>query len=317
MFTRHDPFGATSPHEPSEQAPQNMTNTPPEGHDKGPADDQFNGSVSGTRFRVKWVTNTGSTNDDLLARARAGVSEGDVLVADFQTAGRGRMDRRWEAPERSSLLLSVLFRPGASVPPEHVHLCTKAVALAAADACGQVLGGHPGIGLKWPNDLIVTQTDGSVRKLGGVLAESVVDGGQVTAVVVGIGLNVTWPRTLPPHLADVAIALNHLRVATPDGPSHDAIDEPLDRGRFLLLLLTALEEAYASLLDDGGEKLLRRYRAECVTIGRSVRIERAEGELRGVATDIDEAGYLVVVDATGEEHHVAVGDVVHVRNVPV
>ena len=314
MFTRQNCFGATSPHEPSDDADAHMTTHPPDSSADHAADEPVLGPVPHTRFRVDWVTSTGSTNDDLLVRARDGAGEGEVLVTDFQTAGRGRLDRRWEAPERSSLLMSILLRPGAAVPPDHVHLCTKAVALAAAEACDQALGGHSGIGLKWPNDLIVTRSDGSVRKLGGVLAESMVDGGQIVGVVVGLGLNVTWPRAMPADLAEVAIALNHLLGHGTDG----ADNEPkpvISRGRLLLALLTTLEGLYSSLLDDGGQHLLRRYRSECVTIGRSVRVEHAVGDLLGVAIGIDDAGHLIVRDPAGEEHHVAVGDVVHVRNV--
>src|SRR5918997_216125 len=131
---------------------------------------------------VRWVEETDSTNTRLLDEARAGAPEGVVLVADHQTAGRGRLGRRWEAPPGSSLLVSVLVRP--DVPVGRAHLVTMAAGLAASDACEGVAGARPG--LKWPNDLVVDDA-----KLAGLLAESVVDGVDLRALVVGMGLNVT------------------------------------------------------------------------------------------------------------------------------
>ncbi len=116
---------------------------------------------------VRWVAETGSTNADAMALIRHGAPEGIVLVADHQTAGRGRRGRTWEAPPGAGLLLSVLLRP----PAEVVDLCTMAVGLAAAEAVAEVAGFEPR--LKWPNDL-VWPGDGSApdRKLAGILAEA-------------------------------------------------------------------------------------------------------------------------------------------------
>jgi BirA family transcriptional regulator, biotin operon repressor / biotin---[acetyl-CoA-carboxylase] ligase len=127
-------------------------------------------------WHVSIVDETGSTNADLLAAAAAGAPGRSVLMARHQTAGRGRLDRRWEAPPGASLLASLLFRE----VPEHVHELTQRVALAARQACGEVAGVTPA--LKWPNDLLL---DGC--KLAGVLAQSAAD-----HVVVGIGVNVGW-----------------------------------------------------------------------------------------------------------------------------
>src|SRR5882757_2405609 len=132
---------------------------------------------------VEMVDEIDSTNAELLRRSRAGAPHGAVLVAGHQTAGRGRLDRRWEAPPGSSLLISVLLRP--SLPTEELHLLTFAAGLAAVDACREVAGVE--LSLKWPNDVIL-DTDDGVRKVAGLLAESTVEGGDVSAVVVGMGL---------------------------------------------------------------------------------------------------------------------------------
>src|SRR5688572_30718793 len=180
----------------------------------------------GQRFAdVRWVAETGSTNADAMELARHGEPEGIVLVADHQTAGRGRAGRTWTAPPGAGLLLSILLRPPASV----LDLTTMAVAVSAAAAVGSVAGFSPR--LKWPNDL-VWPGDGSAddRKLAGILAEadwpaaaSVSAGWRAPAehdravVVVGIGINVTWPADLPEELADIAVAVNQV------------VDTPVDR----------------------------------------------------------------------------------------
>ncbi len=127
-------------------------------------------------WNVEHVAETGSTNADLLAAADR-LPDRSVLVADHQTAGRGRLDRTWEAPPGANLLVSILFRDVPADPGE----LTRRVGLAAVDAVGRTTG--RGAGLKWPNDVLL---DG--RKLGGILAQRAASG----AVVVGLGLNVGW-----------------------------------------------------------------------------------------------------------------------------
>ncbi len=160
-------------------------------------------ALAGSLFGdVRWVDQTGSTNRDLLEAAREGAAEGVVLVADHQTAGRGRLGRRWEAPPGSSLLVSILTRPAVCLT--RVNDVTMAVAVAAAEACREVAGVAPR--LKWPNDLVL-EVDGATRKVGGILAESIVEGDRLEALVVGLGLNVTWPEDLPDELAAIATSL--------------------------------------------------------------------------------------------------------------
>jgi BirA family biotin operon repressor/biotin-[acetyl-CoA-carboxylase] ligase len=230
---------------------------------------------------VRWVDETDSTNSRLLDEARAGAPEGVVLVADHQTAGRGRLGRRWEAPPGSSLLVSVLLRPTVAV--EHAHLVTMAAGLAASDACEAVAGLRPG--LKWPNDLVVDDA-----KLAGLLAESVVDGDALRALVVGMGLNVT----AAPAEAATSLA--------------DATGATVDRRPLLDAWLQRLDARLDAL-----DEVLADYRPRCATLGRDLRVERPTGPaLEGTAVDVTDAGHLVV-DAGGERVAVAVGDVVHVR----
>ncbi len=252
----------------------------------------------GSRFaHLRWVATTGSTNADALALVRAGQPEGLVVVADHQTAGRGRRGRSWEAPPGASLLASIVLRPPAGL----VEACTMAVGVAAAEAVEAVAGFAPR--LKWPNDL-VWPGDGSApdRKLAGILAEA--DWPESgPAVVVGIGINVAWPAELPPELADVAVACNHVRGVE------------VDREDLLLALLEHLEAWYGPMVGSGDTGPLRAaWRARSATLGREVRVDLGPEVLEGTAVDVDELGHLVVVTEAGDRRTVAAGDVVHLRN---
>jgi|SRR5579875_761098 len=274
----------------------------------------------GTRFaQIRWFTEIDSTNRYLVDEARAGAPEGLVAVADHQSAGRGRLGRRWEAPAGDNLLVSVLLRPG--LPDEELHLCTAAVALAAAEACERTAGVVPE--LKWPNDLFVGD-----RKLAGVLAESVpavtvpvrsspvpaTTGAPSTAaagraVVVGVGLNVGWPPPdgvagrppVPEELRPIATSLWRESGTCPD------VRVVLD------VLLGALEPLVGDLADRAGRRrLAAAYRSRCTTLGKVVQVTTAEGTVRGTAVDVTVEGHLVV-DVGACFKTVAAGDVVVLR----
>ena len=122
-------------------------------------------------WHVEQVAETGSTNDDLVAAARHGAPSGTVLVTDHQTAGRGRLGRRWEAPPGASLLVSVLVRPSAAAA-QRLHGATQAVGLSAQAACADVAGFRPD--LKWPNDLLVGRAQAGRRAVRSGCAGAVV-----------------------------------------------------------------------------------------------------------------------------------------------
>jgi BirA family biotin operon repressor/biotin-[acetyl-CoA-carboxylase] ligase len=244
----------------------------------------------GGKWDVHWLDEVDSTNTYVRGRARHGAAAGLVAVADHQTAGRGRLDRRWESPPGANLLASVLLRPGCE--GGDVHLCAGAVALAGADACRAVAGVEPV--LKWPNDLLL---DGA--KLAGVLAEAEFAGSSLTAVVVGIGINVAWPG---PEEAG-GTCLDDV-VGTP---------QPVDRRALLHHLLEALEPRCALLEEAAGRRALAdEVRVRCATLGQQVRVSLAAEELSGRATAVDDAGRLVV-DTPSGRRTVSAGDVVHLR----
>lgn len=239
-------------------------------------------------WQVRWFEEIGSTNLYLLERARQGDPEGLVAVADHQTAGRGRLDRRWESPPGANLLASVLLRPDCN--PDDLHLCTGALGLAALDACAEVAGVEAQ--LKWPNDLLV-----GTAKLAGILAEA--DFSARPAVVAGIGLNVAWPG--PPEAGGTCL--------------EDLSDRehPLDRNALLDHMLVALGRRRPHLDQASGRRRLAdEVRARCATLGQQVRVTLATEELSGRATTIDDAGRLVV-DTDSGPRSVSAGDVVHLR----
>jgi BirA family biotin operon repressor/biotin-[acetyl-CoA-carboxylase] ligase len=243
----------------------------------------------GGQWEVRRFEQVDSTNTYMRAEARLGAPEGVVAVADHQSAGRGRLDRRWEAPAGSSLLMSVLFRP--EFDPAELHLCTAAVALAAVAACREVAGVEAV--LKWPNDLLVGDL-----KLAGVLAEADFEGDRC-AVVVGIGINVAWPG--PPGVGGTC--LDELRGAA------------VDRDDLLEALLGALAPRRALLDSDAGRRsVAAEMRSCCGTLGQQVRVELAAEALEGLAVEIDDAGHLVVQTEVGLRS-VTAGDVVHLRSV--
>jgi BirA family biotin operon repressor/biotin-[acetyl-CoA-carboxylase] ligase len=251
---------------------------------------------------VRWFESIDSTNRYLLGEARKGAAEGVVAVADHQTAGRGRLGRRWEAPLGSNLLVSVLLRP--DLPDGSRHLASAVVALAAVDAIHETTGLL--LGVKWPNDLL--GPDG--RKVAGVLAEADVGkagetGPQLLSpIVVGIGINVRWPvagDVLPADLADRATSLEQLSGA------------PISRRALLDGLLNALEPRVESLeTAEGRSAQAADLRRRCTTLGAQVRVELADRTVEGTAEDVTDQGQLVVVTADGPIT-VSAGDVVHLR----
>ena len=214
-----------------------------------------------------------STNRWLLEEARAGAVDGLVCVADYQTAGRGRLGRTWEAAAGDALLCSVLLRP--SLPVDRLHLVTAAVAVAARNA---VMALVPGVapGIKWPNDLLLGDPP---RKLAGVLAEA-----ELPSVVVGIGLNLA---------------------RAPEGAA--CLGAGVDRDAVLSTLLGEL----GPLVDDWST-VPALYRAACTTLGSAVRVELPDETFTGIAADVTDDGHLIV-DVGACLRTVAAGDVIHLR----
>ena len=270
---------------------------------------QLAGTVFGS---VRFVARTGSTNADLLAAARGGEPEGSVLVADHQTAGRGRHGRSWVAPPGAALLASVLLRPPRA--GSAVALLSPAVALAVRDACAEA---GADVLLKWPNDVIVPVT-GEARtadeaKLAGVLAELHVAEDGTIAVVAGFGVNLLSQPALSEAVAtQVEDAERDFVPLPPIALDEVAAGRP-DRNELLVSVLLRLDAWYARLQEPaGGQALLDELRRHSATLGREVRVLTPCGIVAGRATDLTAGGHLVVVTDSGPVTVVA-GDCHHLR----
>lgn len=242
------------------------------------------------------LATTGSTNDDAAVLARDGAPEGTCVVADEQTAGRGRLDRTWVSPQGSGLWMSVLVRP-ADAEATRIAWLPLLAGLAVTDALRQV--GDVRAEVKWPNDIVVTAAacGGSEgpRKLGGVLSVLLPDAGGSRAVVLGIGINV---------------AMGSAELPIPRATSMLLEGGSTDRTALLAAVLAALEVRIAQW--RAGDSVVEAdYRERCATIGRLVRVEVPSGEpVSGVVTGIDDDGHLIVEDGETTAR-ITAGDVIH------
>jgi len=244
-------------------------------------------ALGGTRLAaVRWVAETGSTNEDLAAIARQGGGE-QVLITDLQTAGRGRRDRRWDAPSGSGVLMSMLLR---NVVAGEGFWTVGAVALAASEAIDELT--DTPCRLKWPNDVMLGEGP-EQKKVAGVLAQVVDD-----AVIVGIGINANWPDEVPESMAERGTSVNRNR-----------IDRTfVDRAA---LAANILRRAIGHLESDR-EVLRSAWKARCATMGQLVRLELEDRAIVGIAADIAPDGALQIDDDGVTTTH-QVGDVVHLR----
>jgi BirA family biotin operon repressor/biotin-[acetyl-CoA-carboxylase] ligase len=236
--------------------------------------------------RVEILATAPSTNAVVADRARAGEPEWLVVVAEHQTAGRGRLDRTWETPDKAALTFSVLLRPDA--PAERWPWLPLLTGYAVGSA---LRGAGADAGLKWPNDVTVDD-----QKIAGILLERV-ETPQGPAAVLGMGINVSTTRDELPVDTATSLALLGL----------DA-----DRTELLDAVLGALADRYDAW--RAGGSLVAEYQRVCTTVGRAVRVDLPSGAvLSGTATGIDDGGRLLV-EAAGELTAVGAGDVVHVRS---
>ena len=244
---------------------------------------------------LAFYASVGSTNDVAIAAVQSGADHGLVVIAEAQSAGRGRLDRRWVADAGTSLLVSMVFRPPAPVAAYAGRVpmaCGLGLHAAITDATGLDLK------LKWPNDLIAEDTgrDLGWLKLAGMLGEVVSDArGEPEALVVGIGINVNVPTT---RLAEVAPNAGSLA---------GLLDRQLDRVALLDGVLVAMEREYDALV--AGCDPLSRWRDCLAWLGRRVTVVRGTTRLVGVAEDVDQDGSLLLRAADGVRHKLGAGDV--------
>jgi BirA family biotin operon repressor/biotin-[acetyl-CoA-carboxylase] ligase len=221
--------------------------------------------------RVHWFDEVTSTNDVAARLAEQGAGEGTIVIADAQSAGRGRMGRTWVSPSGAGLYVSVVLRPASAWAP----LVTVGAGVAIAEGIAEATGLDPA--LKWPNDLYVSD-----RKLGGILAEAGSSGGHVEHVVLGFGVNLMG-AAYPPDIAARATSLE------------EELGRPIDRGTLLVACLAALARRVADLRGGRSREVLEAWRRRArPSFGRRVEWGTGAEVHRGVAEDLDGSGALVV-----------------------
>jgi BirA family biotin operon repressor/biotin-[acetyl-CoA-carboxylase] ligase len=239
--------------------------------------------VAQVKWNVEHLVRVDSTNTRLAQRARNGARQGEVVYADFQSAGRGRLDREWVAPAGSSLLCSALLEPSAFGPPPQVFVL--AAALSMCEVLERLTGARPR--LKWPNDIMYGES-----KVAGLLAEAV--GPQV---VVGLGLNLS---AVDPAYSAATTVLKATGVSL--SPTH-VLEAYLEA-------LTRRCELLAS--PQGVRTMIEEFATTLSTLGRWVRAELSNEVVHGRAIGVDENGALRI-DTGNDVRVVSAGDVVHLR----
>ncbi len=224
--------------------------------------------------------------------AANGATDGTAILADEQTAGRGRRGRSWDAPPGSAILCSLIMRP--PLPPSELFLLTVAVSVGLCLGIERATGQCPQ--LKWPNDLLL-----GGGKLAGVLTESRFLGVSLSHAVVGFGLNVALrAEDIPPPGRIGALPPVSLAMVLGTAP---------ERLTVLAAIFAAIDEVYDSLWQGRGDALWAEWRSRLVGLGEAVRVETESGLHVGTFADVGRDGALLLTTVTGTERILA-GDVV-------
>lgn len=243
---------------------------------------------------LHWYEELGSTNDRAKELAEEGADHGEVVIAESQTAGRGRRGRTWASPARKNLYFSIVLRP--ELPPARAPELTLVASVALCDALRQA---GVAAGIKWPNDILA-----SGRKVAGVLTELAAEPDRVHWIVLGVGVNVNARREdFPEEVRDVATSVLLER------------GQPAPRALLAAACFTAIEEWVDRHAEEGFGPVRDAWRERSVTLGREVRVNVEGRELCGTAEDIDEGGALLVRGPSGVERVLA-GDVTLLRPAP-
>lgn len=240
--------------------------------------------------RIHHYLELDSTNTRARELADEGALEGEIVIAEQQSRGRGRLGRNWISPPFVNLYLSVVLRP--RLPPAHAPQITLMAAVALADTVTQFVSERPAI--KWPNDILLHG-----KKLAGILTESSVSPERINYVILGIGVNVNFSHgVMPEAIRERATSLL------------ECAGEPVSREAFLGRLIQCLDRCYGILGEAGFNRIARLWESYFSLRGKRVRVEMGGEELAGVAQGIDNDGALIIKGEGGQFHRVFAGDVV-------
>lgn len=246
--------------------------------------------LGSSRFAKNLVFHRSLNSTNTLAKelATKGATEGTIVLAEEQTAGRGRMGRSWLSVRYLNLLFSVLLRP--FMPPDQVFILTMILALATIKGVGEISGLKPMI--KWPNDLYIHS-----KKLGGILTEFSAKGKVIEYVVLGLGLNVNWS---PDDEKELSNPVTSIRAET---------GLEVSRNDLLIAILKHFENHYRKVLTGEIEDFYRKWNEHSILQGNDVEIQLCEKIVRGKVLRIDRDGALIIKDNTAKERKILNGDV--------
>ncbi len=248
-----------------------------------------------SRIRTRWAGRnvvfyeiTDSTNVQAKRLAEQGAAQGTLVVAEEQTAGRGRRGRDWRSPAGSNIYFTLLLRPEYTT--DCASMVTLVMALAVREAVQEICGTD--VGIKWPNDVVV-----GGKKVTGILTEMSLEGMEIQHVVIGVGINVK-EQTFPAEIADKATSLE------------EAAGKSVSRAALLQKIMEHFEVDYEKFLQTKDLSLLKQgYNGALVNLGREVRVLDPAGEYGGTALGINEKGELLVRTADGSVKEVYAGEV--------
>jgi BirA family biotin operon repressor/biotin-[acetyl-CoA-carboxylase] ligase len=240
------------------------------------------------RGPVHYFDSLPSTNDKAKELAAAGAPEGALVVAEGQSAGRGRLGRHWESPAGAGLYVSLLLRP--PLPPHELPQITLTTAVAVSRALERAAGAAPGI--KWPNDLLLEG-----KKVGGILTEMETESDQIRHLVVGLGINVN-NREFPPEIAETATSLAL------------ALGRSFVRVPLLQAWLEEFEVLYQRFLAREFPAILEEWKLHTVTLGTRVAVRQGPAIVQGLARDVAPDGALLIETAPGEVVRATSGEII-------
>jgi BirA family biotin operon repressor/biotin-[acetyl-CoA-carboxylase] ligase len=238
--------------------------------------------------KIICLSEVNSTNTYASKLAVDGEPEGTVVVAEHQTAGRGRLGRKWVSPAGVNIYASIILRP--KVPPRDAPLLTFVAAVALAHTVRGLYKLDAGI--KWPNDLLING-----RKAAGILTEMSAEPELVRHIILGVGMDVNMPRdAFPEEIKDLSTSVML------------EVGKRLNRAELLRRFLEELEKSYLMMVDGKREEILDEWRSLSITLGRRVKVTSLSGEKVGFARDIDQEGGLIL-EVDGRNETVTSGDV--------
>jgi BirA family biotin operon repressor/biotin-[acetyl-CoA-carboxylase] ligase len=238
------------------------------------------------RGPVLHFVNLPSTNDFAKDLARQGYPEGAVLVAETQSAGRGRLGRVWESSPGTGIYLSLILRP--PLPPAELPKLTLTAAVAVVEAIKEATDLK--VGIKWPNDIMLAG-----KKLGGILTEMESESDQMSHLILGVGLNIN-NTTFPEHLQGIATSLS-------------STGRKYSRLAIVRAFLKAMDLFYGRFLRQEFPAILDLWRQAAVTLGKQVTVKRGAGEISGLALDVSPDGALLLEKVGGGVETIISGEI--------